>query len=133
MNSHIHILIISESTYGLAEIMSGYLRFYSENKIKVTISGKNKVIHPLAEQVLSEDGIEFEPNNLAKIATNPDVTIFINMNTTAGKEAPTAFKNFNFRNPLQPSDYDEILTDFRTVREEIKKACIQLVGELQLV
>jgi len=113
--------------------MSGYLRFYSENKIKVTIYGKNRVIHPLAEQVLSEDGIEFESTNLSKIAINADVTIFINRNTNAGKEASSSVKHFNFRNPLQSSDYDEILTDFRTVREEIKKACIQLVGELQLV
>ena len=66
MTGTLHILIKSDSTSGLAEIMSGYLRFYSENRFNVSISGKTKVIHPLAEQVLSEDGIEYETDKKTK-------------------------------------------------------------------
>lgn len=133
MNELFHILIKSDSTIGLAEIMSGYLRFYSDNRINVTISGKNRVIHPLAEQVLSEDGIEFEPFIISKSVIHPDLTIIINNNTLSGNTEDPSVKHYNYRNPLLSSDYDQILSDFRAVREEIKKDCIQLVGELQLV
>lgn len=133
MNELFHILIKTDSTSGLAEIMCGYLRFYSDNRINVTLSGNNRVIHPLAEQVLSEDGIEFEPFIISKTFVHPDLTIIINNNTNSGNIDDPSVKQYNFRNPLLSSDYDQILSDFRTVREEIKKDCIQLVGELQLV
>ena len=133
MTGSFHILIKSDSTMGLAEVMSGYLRFYSDKRINVSISVRNKVIHPLAEQVLSEDGIEFEQVKKSKSAFVPDLTIYINSVSNSEIENSRIVKNFKFRDPLQSSDYDVILSDFRIVREEIKKECIQVVGELQLV
>ncbi len=133
MSRPVNILINSESANGLAEIMSGYLRFYSENRINVSLSGKKRVIHPLADQVLSEDGIEYEHVTLSKSVFNADLTIFINSLKNTGNSELSGIKHYNFRNPLQSSDYDDILIDFRAVREEIKKECIQLVGELHLV
>lgn len=133
MTGTLHILIKSDSTSGLAEIMSGYLRFYSENRFNVSISGKTKVIHPLAEQVLSEDGIEYETDKKTKSVFIPDLVIFINSTPNESIEGSPIIKEFRFRDPLQSNDYDKILSDFRIVREEIKKECIQMVGELQMV
>ena len=133
MTGTLHILIKSDSTSGLAEIMSGYLRFYSENRFNVSISGKTRVIHPLAEQVLSEDGIEYETDKKTKSVFIPDLVIFINSTPNESIECSPIIKEFRFPDPLQSNDYDKILSDFRIVREEIKKECIQMVGELQMV
>lgn len=133
MTGTLHILIKSDSTSGLAEIMSGYLRFYSENRFNVSISGKTKVIHPLAEQVLSEDGIEYETDKKTKSVFIPDLVIFINSTPNESIEGSPIIKEFRFLDPLHSNDYDKILSDFRIVREEIKKECIQMVGELQMV
>ena len=132
MTGTLHILIKSDSTSGLAEIMSGYLRFYSENRFNVSISGKTRVIHPLAEQVLSEDGIEYETDKKTKSVFIPDLVIFINSTPNESIEGSPIIKEFRFPDPLQSNDYDKILSDFRIVREEIKKECIQMVGELQM-
>ena len=39
---------------GLAEIMSGYLRFYGNHNISISLKTGAAVIHPLAEQVLTK-------------------------------------------------------------------------------
>ena len=127
----LRILIISNPNTGLAEIMSGYLRFYGGKKLHVLISGKNLIIHPLAEQVLNEDGIDFEPSKKTSDQINPDITIYINKEPTDELVRSLQTKFYTFPNPLQSSDYDEILSAYRSVREEIKKECIEIVGELQ--
>ena len=130
MNKPLNILIMSDQNAGLAEIMSGYLAFYTEGMANITLSGKYKVIHPLAEQVLIEDGIEYlEPPKSTKTAM-PDLTIFINKKTKNETHNDERNRYVNFRNPLELSDYDEVLTAYRILREEIKKECIFLVGEL---
>ncbi|MBK9457148.1 MAG: hypothetical protein IPO24_16980 [Bacteroidetes bacterium] len=60
MDHRIHIIIHSDTKSSLAEIMSGYLQFYSNNTIDITLKTEAPVIHPLAEQVLKEDGIEYK-------------------------------------------------------------------------
>lgn len=132
MDHRIHIIIHSDTKSSLAEIMSGYLQFYSNNTIDITLKSEAPVIHPLAEQVLKEDGIEYKKPTKSTGKSNSTHNIYINFPDTkanAGKNA----KQFNFEDPLVLNDYEKVLTAFRATREAIKKVSIELVGEIAVI
>ena len=132
MENLLNISIITDDKSGLAQIMSGYLNYYSNKKINVSVKGKTKIIHPLAEQVLREDGIDVIENSPTAQKDDPDLFIFINIEPLEGESKHINHRNYNFNNPLQHVSYDIILDAYRLIREEIKKECILLIGELHL-
>ncbi|MFI5171774.1 MAG: hypothetical protein ACHQFW_05250 [Chitinophagales bacterium] len=125
------IEIITDDRSGLAEIIAGYLNFYSNKKTDVSIHGIRKVIHPLAQQVLREDRIEiYSP---AALKQNDSADLFIIVNNAVSGNLPkiSEILNFQFNDPLLETSYNETLNAYRAVRDEIKKKCIELIGELQ--
>lgn len=132
MDHHIHIIIHSDTKSSLAEIMSGYLQFYSNNTIDITLKTEAPVIHPLAEQVLKEDGIEYKKPAKPAGKSNSTHNIYINFSDAKANTGKYT-KQFNFEDPLALNDYEKVLMAFRATREAIKKVSIELVGEIAVV
>lgn len=132
MDHHIHIIIHSDTKSSLAEIMSGYLQFYSNNTIDITLKTEAPVIHPLAEQVLKEDGIEYKKPAKPAGKSNSTHNIYINFSDVKANTGKNT-KQFNFEDPLALNDYEKVLMAFRATREAIKKVSIELVGEIAVV
>lgn len=131
MEQPLHIVLVSDAKSSLAEIMSGYLHFYGHSGITISLQLETPVIHPLAEQVLREDGIDFwgadskVPKNVAKL------TLYINSPKTS-TQLTAAAKSFQFDDPLAYASYAQVLAAFRQTRELIKKVAIELVGEISV-
>lgn len=129
METRLHIVLVSDAKSGLAEIMSGYLNFYGTPSMVISLRVTTTSIHPLAEQVLKEDGIDLWkgdntiPKNIKKL------TVFINQ-TQPHQQKTAATRYYNFEDPLAHDAYDTIVAAFRKTREAIKKASIELVGEI---
>ncbi len=124
-----NIRIITNDRSGLAEIMCGYLQFYSGGRIKIYIPGYTRVIHPLAEQVLTEDGISEWNYISADSAVRPDLDIYLNTHDGNSLQEAVRSCRFTYASPETQTTYDTILSDYRNLREQIKRVCIQLVGE----
>ena len=126
------LLIVSSTNSGLASILCGYLDFYCGMSVSIAFKGEKEVIHPLAQQVMVEDGIhywtmaDFEPEILY------DYILFINSESSDPVQAIATTRNLLFQDPLIHSGYDEILNSFRSVREDIKRKSIEFAGELLL-
>lgn len=131
MGSAIHMYIVCEHRSGLAEILCGYLHYYTNGKVIVAIPGADEVIHPLAEQVLLEDGIHHWEHTGTFSAATADLVIHINPDNNYDPKPGHLY--FTFQDPLSFTAYNEVLSAFRQTREAIKKECIHLVGSLQLV
>lgn len=129
MNTPLHITIISDDKSGLAEIMCGYLRFYGNHDLSISLKTATPVIHPLAEQVLKEDGIDTWGAHAVIPKAKNKLAIYVNIKQTAQNTA-TNHRFYYFDDPLLLDAYDKILSRFRKTREEIKKVSIALVGEI---
>ncbi|MGB4929554.1 MAG: hypothetical protein WBP43_06270 [Chitinophagales bacterium] len=129
MNNPLHITIISDDKSGLAEIMSGYLRFYGNHNISISLKTETTVIHPLAEQVLKEDGIDAWGAHAVIPKSHQQLKVYLNTKHSDNNSV-SSHRHYHFEDPLQFDAYDKILATFRKTREAIKKATIELVGEI---
>lgn len=130
MENLVNISIITDDKSGLAQIMTGYLSFYSNKKINISIKGKTRVMHPLAEQVLREDGIDlFEAFPTIQKGI-PNFLIYINKEPLEDATRITKQRKYYFNEPVKKAGSEDIIDAYRAIREEIKKECIHLIGEL---
>ncbi len=129
METGLHIVLISDAKSGLAEIMSGYLNFYGTPLMVISLRVASPTIHPLAEQVLKEDGIDIWKTEKVIPKNTKKLTIYINQ-AQQQHQKTAASKYYNFEDPLSFDSYDKIVAAFRKTRESIKKASIELVGEI---
>lgn len=69
------ILIICDGEFSFGSMLASYIRFYSIDQFQpVVITLHQQHLHPLAVQVMSEDGIdisECKPLNINKIKITP--------------------------------------------------------------
>ena len=134
------ILVISRGKASLGRMFQGYMQYFKKDNLQIAVASTDiRTIHPLALDVMNEDGIEL----------NQNLTVNFNMNNLntfdhiyiLGYVAPEVIESLNgipfdqyeITDPLKSDSYLDTLKRYHTAREEIKKICIDLVGSFNLV
>ncbi|MFN0274890.1 MAG: hypothetical protein ACKVPJ_04030 [Chitinophagales bacterium] len=124
MKKFLQISITGNSDASLAEMMQAYLMFYLKGKYSIQVTPIiNRIPHPLAIQVMLEDGVDISIPSIFK--SSQLSTIEITYNNT-----PLNPITFIFSDPFTSSSYNTILENFRIAREEVKKASIEIAGKI---
>jgi arsenate reductase len=132
------ILVLCTGNSCRSQIAEAYLRYFAGNKAQIYSAGiETHGVNPRAIEVMREDGI-----NISSYASNHvdeyrdiDFDYVITVCDNAKERCPyfpTTAKKFhqNFPDPAKAKGTDEeILNEFRKVREMIKVYCRQFVQE----
>jgi arsenate reductase (thioredoxin) len=128
------LLILSSGEFSFGPMIAAYIKFYSENRIRpCMVATETQHLHPLAIQVMKEDGIDITDlsyddassllyNFQLIISTIEDPEKLLPQNIDA------EILKFQFDKPVQSTAYEQVLKAYRGVRENIKIACIEFVG-----
>ena len=137
--SSAQILIHCTSEFSNGQMMAGYIRFYAEEQLRVQlVNGQVHHTHPLAIQVMKEDGIDISADEFLSADEARTIAADLVLEVmTMGQHSyraleqvhATETKTLSFPSPMNSTAYDQVLEDFRSLREDIKKAAIGLVGE----
>jgi arsenate reductase (thioredoxin) len=129
------LLILCTGEFSYGHILSGYLTFYAGNQINITIvATENHHLHPLAIQVMKEDGIDISgyKSTDVSILNNRRFSLIASLLDDPKWQSlwsDIPFIQMNFTTPDQSTSYEEVLELYREMRETIKTAAIELVGE----
>ena len=136
MNSVKKILVLCTGNSCRSQIAEGYLRHYAGNKAEVYSAGvETHGVNPKAIQVMKEDGIDIShhtSNNITEYL-NIDFDYVITVCDNAKERCPyfpSSAKKFhyNFPDPAKATGTEEqIMKQFRSVRNEIKNYCREFV------
>lgn len=129
----LHILIADNLKASAGSMMRGYLNYYGCGKIIADMARNGYVVHPLAAQVMHEDGIEL-PGYEVEAPRGLVYSLGIRINASPIPEDIRCndVRQFRLKDPLSLSRYDDILTAYRELREVIKTNCIEIVGSFTL-
>lgn len=126
------ILILCTGNSCRSQIAEGYLRYFANNKAEVYSAGvETHGVNPKAIQVMKEDGIDISghTSNHVDEYLHIDFDFVITVCDNALEQCPVfpskAKKfHFNFPDPAKAiGNEDEILNEFRRVRDMIKSYC----------
>lgn len=133
-----NILVLCTGNSCRSQIAEGYLQYFAETKAKVYSAGiETHGVNPKAILVMNEDDIDISrhtSNNIDEYL-NIDFDFVITVCDNAKERCPyfpTKAKKFhqNFPDPTEAKGTDEeIASEFRKVREMIKKYCQNFVNE----
>ncbi|MBI3510734.1 MAG: arsenate reductase ArsC [Bacteroidetes bacterium] len=133
------ILVLCTGNSCRSQMAHGYLQKFAGDKAEVFSAGiETHGLNPKAVAVMKEDGIDIShhtSNNVNEYA-NIDFDIVITVCDNANEKCPVfpsrAKKTHrNFPDPAKARGSDEeIMNQFRKVRDEIKKWCGEFVKEL---
>lgn len=133
------LLILCSGEYSFGPMIAAYIQFYSENRIQPCIVAVDtQHMHPLAIQVMKEDGIDITKLTYddASSLQNNFKFIITTLNNPENYLQPapdTKLLSFPFSVPVQSTAYEQVLMAYRSVREDIKTACIEFVGNYRKV
>lgn len=111
---------------------AGFLKHYAGSQYKIHSAGADPVerVHPLAIQVMEEDGIDIseeKPTHLNEYLGKLPIRFLIVVCDSANESCPRIFPGLSHRlywpfdDPAQVKGTEaEILTEFRRVRDEIR-------------
>ncbi len=130
------LLIICSGEYSFGQMMAGYVKFYSGNNLRPTVVAIEKdVLHPLAVQVMKEDGIDISSarNMQAQHIGSKTYDLLINLlddesALTATVNAREAF-NFSILFDESLSAFTDVIEQFRNKREQIRVFAIETAGK----
>ena len=132
------ILVLCTGNSCRSQIAEGYLQFFAGNKAKVYSAGiETHGVNPKAIAIMKEDGIDISKhtsNNIDEYL-NVDFDLVITVCDNAKERCPyfpTKAKKFhyNFPDPAKAiGTEEEIMNEFKKVREMIKKYCENFVKE----
>jgi arsenate reductase len=133
-----NILVLCTGNSCRSQIAHGYLQYFADDKAKVYSAGiETHGVNPKAISVMKEDGIDISShtsNNINEYS-GIDFDLVITVCDNAKEHCPyfpSKANNFhhNFPDPAkaQGSEQD-VMNEFRKVRDEIKKYCVILVKE----
>jgi arsenate reductase len=132
------ILVLCTGNSCRSQIAEGYLRHFAENKADVYSAGvETHGVNPKAIATMQEDGIDISnhtSNNIDEYR-NIDFDFVITVCDNAKERCPyfpTKAKKFhqNFPDPAKATGTEEeIIAEFRKVRQLIKEYCIQFVTD----
>lgn len=132
------ILVLCTGNSCRSQIAEGYLRYFADGKADIYSAGvETHGVNPYAIATMKEDGIDISSHTSNNIDEYPDIDFdFVITVCDNGKERcpvfPTKAKKFhrNFTDPAKATGTEEeIMEQFRQVREEIKKYCSQFVTD----
>lgn len=132
------ILVLCTGNSCRSQIAEGYLRYFADGKADIYSAGvETHGVNPYAIATMKEDGIDISSHTSNNIDKYPDIDFdFVITVCDNGKERcpvfPTKAKKFhrNFTDPAKATGTEEeIMEQFRQVREEIKKYCSQFVTD----
>lgn len=132
------ILVLCTGNSCRSQIAEGYLRHFAGTKATIYSAGvETHGVNPKAISIMKEDGIDISKHTSNNIDEYYDIDFdFVITVCDNAKENcpffPTKAKKFhhNFPDPAEAKESeDEILQEFRNVREMIKKYCENFVAE----
>lgn len=132
------ILVLCTGNSCRSQIAEGYLRYFAKNKAEIYSAGvETHGINPKAIATMQEESIDISnhtSNNIDEYR-NIDFDFVITVCDNAKERCPffpTKAKKFhhNFPDPAKATGTDEeIITEFRKVRQLIKEYCRQFVAD----
>lgn len=132
------ILILCTGNSCRSQIAEGYLKYYAKDKAELYSAGiETHGVNPKAVAVMKEDGIDIlhhTSNNINEYR-NIDFDCVITVCDNAREQCPVFPSNakhfhHNFPDPAKASGTeDDIMQQFRNVRDEIKKYSKNFVKE----
>ncbi|WP_374442860.1 arsenate reductase ArsC [Epilithonimonas sp.] len=132
------ILVLCTGNSCRSQIAEGYLRYFAKEKAKIYSAGvEAHGVNPKAIATMKEDGIDISnhtSNNIEEyknIAFDFVITVCDNAKERCPFFPSKAVKfHHNFPDPAKTTGTeDEILEEFRKVREQIKNYCFKFVKE----
>ncbi len=132
------ILVLCTGNSCRSQIAEGYLRYFAKEKAKIYSAGvETHGVNPKAIATMKEDGIDISihtSNNIEEyknIAFDFVITVCDNAKERCPFFPSKAVKfHHNFPDPAKTTGTeDEILEEFRKVREQIKNYCFKFVKE----
>ena len=132
------VLVLCTGNSCRSQIAEGYLRHFAGDKAEVFSAGiETHGVNPRAIDTMAEDGIDISnhtSNNIEEF-DNVEFDFVITVCDNAKERCPyfpTKAKKFhqNFTDPAKASGtYDEVIFEFRLVREEVKNYCKKFVED----
>ncbi|MCO5237049.1 MAG: arsenate reductase ArsC [Chitinophagaceae bacterium] len=132
------ILVLCTGNSCRSQIAEGYLRYFANNKADVYSAGvETHGVNPKAIATMQEDGMDISNHTSNNIDEYYDIDFdFVITVCDNAKERcpffPTKAKKFhqNFPDPAKATGTEEeIIAEFRKVRQLIKKYCRQFVTD----
>lgn len=130
------ILVLCTGNSCRSQIAEGYLRYFGEKNVKVYSAGiETHGVNPRAIKIMAEDGVDLSghtSNAIAEYATL-DFDFVITVCDNAKENCPyfptSAEKtHYNFPDPAKATgSEEEILDEFRRVRNLIREFCIDFL------
>ncbi len=126
------ILVLSSKNNSKSQIAEAYLRHFARHRATVYSAGNEiALLHPLAIQVMKEDGIDISnhTSNLVDEYIDVDFDLILNVsNDAVSNNLPFQTKalifQYNFTDPdISKGTEEEMLKDFRQTRDMIKSYC----------
>jgi arsenate reductase len=133
-----HILVLCTGNSCRSQIAEGYIKYFAKDKVEVYSAGiETHGVNPKAIAVMKEDGIDISGNTSNNVDEyrNIDFDYVITVCDNAGEQCPvfpsTAKQfHYNFPDPAKAiGTEDEIMQQFRKVRDEIKNYSKTFISE----
>lgn len=127
-----NILILCTGNSCRSQIAEGYLRYFAQNKANIYSAGvETHGVNPKAIAIMKEDGIDISEHTSNNIDEYRDIPFdfVITVCDNAKERCPFFPSNavklhYNFPDPAKAiGSEEEIMQQFRNVREEIKSYC----------
>ena len=132
------ILVLCTGNSCRSQIAEGYLRYSANGKADIFSAGiETHGVNPKAIAVMQEDGINIssQTSNKTEEYQNIDFDFVITVCDNAKEHCPHFTSNakklhYNFPDPAKAIGTDEeIMAEFRKVRDQIKQYCFKYVEE----
>lgn len=132
------VLVLCTGNSCRSQIAEGYLRFFANDRAEIYSAGvETHGVNPRAIATMKEDGMDISNHTSNHIDEyhNIDFDFVITVCDNAKERCPffpTKAKKFhyNFPDPAKATGTEEeVMTQFRQVREQIKAYCKQFVSE----
>lgn len=132
------ILVLCTGNSCRSQIAEGYLRFFANGKAEIYSAGvETHGVNPKAIAIMKEDGIDISKHTSNNIDEYRDIDLdYVITVCDNAKERcpyfPTKAKKFhyNFPDPAKATGTDEeVMKEFRRVREMIKGYCDQFIKD----
>lgn len=127
LHFNLHVIVACSPGNGIAEMLTGYLYHYAMDQATAVHFPEQGEMPAFAEKALREDGIHQWEQRMASTGVE---TLIIRINQAAipTLQVHTTILDIEISIPM---DSDPSLHTFRTLREEIKRIAIAVIGSRQ--